>query len=623
MSPVPSFLFQALADQLPLGITIFELISREELDFRMVYVNEKRCQMAGFDMKPFIGQTLRSISPAAYEGPQLFPMTMLKALDYKSEVYMGLETLVDPKLGPVVYDLSFSYVADNYVAAIVKTVEQEKSLSQELSLKMQMLAHGEETSQMGSWMLNMDSGELKFTRAYLNLHEYGPGEINPQNAFKQKLKRIHPDDRSRMEEFRYKNFDELPQTIDYRYLAKNGDIRWFRNTIGIKLKNGNLIGTTQDITQHKLARVELERALKFQQKLLNTSPGIIYVNDVIERKSIFTSGAIYDQLGYTATELRDMGERLLFTLTHPNDHEKIDQHYTETLPKLKDGEVIKTLARYRHKQSGEYIWQESTESIFERDESGRVLSIVGITKNVQQEIASRKLAKETNKELEQLIYSVSHDLRAPIRHIESFIQVVLEEEKEGLSSEGKNLLERGISSAQRLGEMTDELLNYAKTRNREPQKSIINVSEVVSTLIESFTHANPQQKISWQIHHLPHCYGDIKMMETVWENLISNAIKYSSREEVSRIEIKSQETDEAFVYSIHDNGAGFNPKFANKLFTVFQRLHKRAEFPGHGIGLANVARIIHQHQGKVWAEGTLGEGASFYFSIPKNFQFQE
>ena len=409
--------------------------------------------------------------------------------------------------------------------------------------------------------------------------------------------------------------------FDKRYIRKDGQIIWcslvLSKMFDVVREEDVIITSIVDITQRKLTQLELEKSLDFQRKLMKTSPGIFYVYDVIEQKNIFLSDSVYGQLGYTEEEILNMGDKILSILTHPDDLGQVLEHYKKKLPNLKKNEVAQSTARYRKKQSDEYVWLESLESVFEREKDGKVRSVVGITRNITKEKESEMMIQATNKELEQLIYSVSHDLRAPSRHIESFAERIQEQESERLSEEGKNLLENVVLSTRRLGTMTDELLSYVNTRNQKAEKDIVKTHELIQDLTTIFVQTNPQQNIYWEVEELPDCYADPNLMTKLWENLISNAVKFSSTKTESRIQILAQETEKELIYSIHDNGVGFDPRFADKLFTVFQRLHKRREFPGHGIGLAIVARIIQHHGGKIWAEGVLGEGASFYFSIPK------
>ncbi|MBI2279170.1 MAG: response regulator [Bacteroidetes bacterium] len=235
----------------------------------------------------------------------------------------------------------------------------------------------------------------------------------------------------------------------------------------------------------------------------------------------------------------------------------------------------------------------------------------------QQEVALYELNEElknANKELDAFTYSVSHDLRAPLRAVNGYAEMLNEDYGTHLDDEGKRLIENINYYAKKMGALIDDLLAFSRLGRKEIQVSEIDMNEMVEgVLIEmnkSITH-NAKIKIG-KLHQVNADYG---LLHQVMFNLISNAIKYSSKKEHPIIEISSNEKNGKIVFSIKDNGAGFNMKYADKLFGVFQRLHSQEEFEGTGVGLAIVQRVISKHKGNVWAEGNINEGATFNFSL--------
>ncbi|MBC7722244.1 MAG: GHKL domain-containing protein, partial [Pedobacter sp.] len=219
-----------------------------------------------------------------------------------------------------------------------------------------------------------------------------------------------------------------------------------------------------------------------------------------------------------------------------------------------------------------------------------------------------------NKELDAFSYSVSHDLRSPLRAINGYAQMLNEDYGTKLDDEGKRILEAISQNAIKMGTLIVELLAFSRLGRKDLQKKEINMNEltksVLTELNNSITHT---AKINiGTLHNVKADYGLIKQ---AMFNLISNALKYSAKKEYPIIEIFSEQKDNEFIFSIKDNGAGFNMKYYDKLFGVFQRLHKQSEFDGVGVGLAFVQRIIAKHGGKVWAEGKENEGAQFNFSL--------
>jgi signal transduction histidine kinase len=221
-----------------------------------------------------------------------------------------------------------------------------------------------------------------------------------------------------------------------------------------------------------------------------------------------------------------------------------------------------------------------------------------------------------NKELEAFSYSVSHDLRAPLRSINGYSQILLEEHTNGLDEEMVRLLKTISANARKMTDLIDNLLSFSKLGKREVNKGQVDMNLLVNSVVEELKITNGGIKAKWKIDQLPNCYGDYHLIKQVMINLISNAVKYSSKKEEPVIEIGVQSRQGHQIYFVKDNGAGFDMKYVEKLFGVFQRLHRHTEFEGTGVGLATVHRIITKHHGKIWAEAALGEGAAFYFTIP-------
>jgi light-regulated signal transduction histidine kinase (bacteriophytochrome) len=222
-----------------------------------------------------------------------------------------------------------------------------------------------------------------------------------------------------------------------------------------------------------------------------------------------------------------------------------------------------------------------------------------------------------NKELESFSYSVSHDLRAPLRIIDGFAKIMSEEYKNKLDDEGKRFIEAIRSNAQHMGQLIDDLLNFSRIGRQELALYKVDMNHLVTSVIDSFKVLNKTLNTEIRVETLSVSQCDESLIRQVWINLLSNAIKYSRKREQPVIIISSKETETEIVYSITDNGVGFDMEFADKLFGVFQRLHKVSEYEGTGVGLALVSRIVTKHKGKVWAHSTLDQGSVFYFSIPK------
>lgn len=248
-----------------------------------------------------------------------------------------------------------------------------------------------------------------------------------------------------------------------------------------------------------------------------------------------------------------------------------------------------------------------------------MLYMVEDLNNLAIELQEEKRKLElSNKELEAFSYSVSHDLRAPLRHIHGYVEMLQEKYTLDLPQEAQRYLSVITNAAKQMGILIDELLQFSRMGRQELRKTRINMNELVDQVIENTKQTTSSRDIAWNKQELPQVFGDSTLLQQVWVNLIDNAIKYTSKKEKTKIGIGFTENETHFVFFIRDNGVGFDMKYAHKLFGVFQRLHTQTEFEGTGIGLASVQRIVHKHNGRVWAEAEPGNGATFFFSIPKD-----
>ena len=221
----------------------------------------------------------------------------------------------------------------------------------------------------------------------------------------------------------------------------------------------------------------------------------------------------------------------------------------------------------------------------------------------------------TNQELEAFAYSVSHDLRAPLRHIDGFSRILAEEFAPHLPAEGQRVIERIRAGARQAGQLVDDLLNLSRVSRRELKLEIVGLKSMVEGVVKELEEEAQGREIEWRVGELPFVEGDVALLKQVLANLLSNAVKYTRPRPKAVIEVGSREQDGHTVVYVRDNGVGFSMKYADKLFGVFQRLHRAEDFEGTGVGLATVQRIVHKHGGRVWAEAEVDKGAMFCFTL--------
>jgi len=369
--------------------------------------------------------------------------------------------------------------------------------------------------------------------------------------------------------------------------------------------------------------LQIEVAERTQQaSLLNLTHDTIFVRDMSNVITFWNRGA-QELYGWTPEEAIGKRSHELLRTVFPAPLVDINNELQQT--GRWEGELEHT------KADGTRVVVSSRWAL-RRDEQERALAILETNNDIterkrrEEEIQhlNRELARRsaelegTNKELEAFAYSVSHDLRAPLRHMAGYTELLQKRVASGLDEKSRRYITMLLESAKRMGNLIDDLLAFSRIGRAETQKSLVNLDQLVKEALSEIRQDTEGRKISWKVGSLPNFYGDRSMLRLALVNLLSNAVKYTRTRPEAEIEIGCADgsRDEVVVF-VRDNGVGFDMKYVNKLFGVFQRLHQSDTFEGTGIGLATVQRILHRHGGKVWAEGQVDKGATFYFSAPK------
>ena len=394
-------------------------------------------------------------------------------------------------------------------------------------------------------------------------------------------------------------------------------------------RNEKIIGsvvTFIDISERKQAQAKLEDAQKMLQLVLNTIPVRVFWKN---RDSVY--------LGCNKLFAEDSGMKQPENLIGKTDFDMGWKEQAE-IYRADDKDVMqsrKTKLNYEEPQTtpaGEQIWLE-TSKVPLTDQDDNVIGMLGtyhdITnrKRAEEELANyrehleelvtaRTAELETvNKELESFSYSVSHDLRSPLRAIDGFSQALLDEYYDALDTDGQNYLERVRNAAQRMGDLIDDMLKLSRVTRSEFKRETVDLSALARQVADELQKHEPQRKVEINITPEVCVKGDHSLLHIVLENLLSNAWKYTGEMPLASIEFGKESLDNEIVYFVRDNGIGFDMAYANKLFMPFQRMHSSDKFPGTGVGLATVARIIERHNGRIWAEASPDQGACFRFTL--------
>lgn len=311
---------------------------------------------------------------------------------------------------------------------------------------------------------------------------------------------------------------------------------------------------------------------------------------------------------YTKAELIGQDHRIINSGYHPK------AFFRDLWITIANGKVWKGEVNNKAKD-GSFFWLDTTIVPF-LNEAGKPYQYIAIYSEITQRKQAEEQLLRINKELEAFTYSVSHDLRAPLRGIIGFTSILEEDYTSQLDDEAKRITAIIKNNASRMEYLIDDLLSFSRLGRQDIVKTGIHTLDMVNEVIDELTRQHTGHPVEWLVHALPDIRGDVSLVRQVWINLISNAVKYSGKKEQPHVEIGSFEQDGQTVFFVKDNGAGFDNKYGEKLFKVFQRLHNMQEFEGIGVGLAIVEKVISKHGGKVWAQGEVDKGASFYFSLP-------
>jgi PAS domain S-box-containing protein len=379
------------------------------------------------------------------------------------------------------------------------------------------------------------------------------------------------------------------------------------------------------VVEAAIAKDALRKSEERFRSLVETTSDWVWEVDANGRYT-YASPKIRELLGY---EPEEVNGQTPFDLMHPDEAKRLEPIFQEQMRIKKPIERVENLAR---RKDGRLVVLE-TSGVPYFDDQEMLLGYRGIDRDVterkraeeelfklnaelEQRVQERTAQLESaNRELEAFSYSVSHDLRAPLRAIVSFSKILDDDFSAGLDPMARGFLQKIIASGRKMDLLIDELLELSRLGRKPLNKRTVDLHAVVQSVIESLAHEIAHRQIEWIITELPPVQADPVLIHQVYANLIGNALKYSSKLVQTRIEIGYRSEGLESVYFVRDNGAGFDMQYVDKLFGVFQRLHREDEFEGTGIGLATVQRIIHRHGGRIWAEAEVDKGATFFFTL--------
>jgi PAS domain S-box-containing protein len=448
------------------------------------------------------------------------------------------------------------------------------------------------------------------------------------------LEITHPDDRDKdFEVFRRMISGEADYSVEKRYVRKDGRVAWVNvNATVVRDDGGRPVrtaATIQDITERKRAEEDLRRlrdaerardeeALReaqerFRSAFDNAPIGVAVVG--LDGRFLQVNRSLCGILGYPegyllTTTFQD--------ITHPEDVEASMEHVRRV---MRDEVGSYSLEKRYLAADGRPVWVSLSVSLV-RDAEGKPLYFVDQIQDItERKMAERELARRAedlahaNAELEQFSYSVSHDLRAPLRSIDGFSQILLEDYAGSLDEEGRAYLRRVRAASQHMGHLMDDLLDLSRVSRGPLRTGRVDLSALARDILEELERSQPDREVEFVVAESLKADGDARLLAVALENLLGNAWKFTSKKPAAKIEFGGFFEKGTRVYYVRDDGAGFDAAYADRLFGAFQRLHTDEDFEGTGIGLATVQRVINRHGGRLWAEGEVGKGATFYFTL--------
>ncbi len=514
------------------------------------------------------------------------------------------------------------------ILSLVNDVTNLKIIEKELIEERQRLAWIIDATRAGTWEWDIKKNEIFINEHFAAILGFNIEELQPL-SFKRWREMIHPEDVEHSDVKLSEHFKNPLKEYELEARIRHKDGHWVWEHIKGRIMSYSpqgdplfMAGMNTDINKRKTAEEQIKKSemlLSIAGKLANLGGWSI---DVLHNTVFWSEevAAIHERpFGYSPT----VEECIRF---YSPEHQQritdvVSRCINEGIPFDEEMQIITS--------TGRLVWVRNI-GFPKRNENGDICIIYGgfqdITqqKKAEEEIKSLntqleqkvedRTAKllEANKELEAFSYSVSHDLKAPLRAIDGFTSILVEDHTKSLNQEGLRICNVILENTKKMNQLINDLLTFSKVGRTEIFVSNVDMKALVLAVIEDMTNTN----IQFNVDDLEWCLGDVKMLKQVWVNLISNAVKFSSKNSYPQVWISCYKEKDSCIYSVQDNGVGFDMKYVGKIFEVFQRLHSNREFEGTGVGLAIVQRIIQRQGGKIWAEGAVNQGATFFFSLP-------
>lgn len=603
-------------------------ISRLE-DGKFITVNNGFTQVFGFTEEEAKGKTSHELDIWLNSGERDYYIQHFieKGIVENQEIKLKTKEkkIIDTLISAVIIEVD----GENHILTTIKDVTELKRAEKELRKHEALLNEMGRIAQIGGWEYDPQTGEVIWTNEVARIHDLSP---TPVIRIDTSIGYYHEESEKILTTALSEALVEAkPFDLELQIMSAKGVLKWVRNIGNPVVENGKVVkinGSFQDITTRKNAEEALRRSEEnFRLLIESISLPVAYIDE--QGVIVFRNTKFYEVFGYTEEEIPTVKEWWKNAFPDPEYRKMVINNWALFVQRAKETGKDTVSAEYGITCKDGSVRTIITSGVIIN--GNMLITLIDITERKRAEEEIKKLNEtlekrveertlqlmEANRELEAFSYSVSHDLRAPLRHINGFVDLLNQKYNDLLPEKGKHYLATIVESSKHMGTLIDDLLQFSRTGRQEMQQTNLDMDAVVREVLKLMAPDLQERAIEWRIAPLPAVTGDQALLRMVWYNLLSNAIKFTKNNQKTIIEVGSLENEKEYTFFVRDNGAGFDMKYAHKLFGVFQRLHSKAEFEGTGIGLANVRRIIQKHGGRTWAESQPLEGATFYFTIPK------